>query len=175
MEIVYEGFDLYSFWEECEYAEKEYVCEPLTAVLVEEVENELGYKLPRSYIELMKVQNGGCPNNTAAPCNEPTSWAHDHVAITSIFGISKSKGWSLCGSMGSQFMIDEWEYPEIGVYICDCPSAGHDMIALDYRKCGKNGEPEVVHVDQESDYKITFLAVNFEQFIRSLKHDEAYE
>ena len=72
-------------------------------------------------------------------------------------------------------MIDEWGYPEIGVYICDCPSAGHDMIALDYRKCGKNGEPEVVHVDQESDYKITFLAVNFEQFIMSLKHDEAYE
>lgn len=34
-------------------------------------------------------------------------------------------------------MIDEWEYPAIGVAICDCPSAGHDMVFLDYRDCGK--------------------------------------
>jgi len=175
MEVFYEVFDLTNFWEECEYAAKEYVCEPITEKLVKEIESQLGYKLPPSYIELMKTQNGGSPNNTAVPCNEPTSWSHDHVAITSIFGISKSKAWSLCGELGSQFMIDEWGYPEIGVYIADCPSAGHDMVALDYRRCGKNGEPEVVHVDQELEYKITYLAKNFEEFIVSLKHDEDYE
>ncbi|NRA72530.1 MAG: SMI1/KNR4 family protein [Gammaproteobacteria bacterium] len=175
MDKCYEGLDLYNFWEESEYAEKEYVCEPLTDELVQEIENELGYKLPSSYIELMKIQNGGFPKNTAVPCNEVTSWAQDHVAITGLLGIGKNKDWSLCGGIGSQFMIDEWGYPEIGVYICDCPSAGHDMVALDYREYGKNGEPEVVHVDQENDYKITFLASTFEQFIKSLKHDEDYE
>ena len=51
--------------------------------------------------------------------------------------------------MNSQFWIDEWGHPPIGIYFADCPSAGHDMIALDYRDCGKSGEPCVVHVDQE--------------------------
>ena len=32
------------------------------------------------------------------------------------------------GGPGSQFMIDDWEYPAIGVAICDCPSAGHNII-----------------------------------------------
>ena len=77
--------------------------------------------------------------------------------------------------LGSQFMIDEWGYPEIGVCICNCPSAGHDMIMLDYTNCVKNREPEVVHVDQEIDFKITFLAKDFETFIRGLVSKENYE
>lgn len=72
-------------------------------------------------------------------------------------------------------MIDEWNYPAIGVAICDCPSAGHDMIFLDYRACGPHGEPAVVHVDQENDYKITHLADSFELFICGLKHESLYE
>lgn len=69
-------------------------------------------------------------------------------------------------------MIDEWGYPNTGVFICNCPSAGHDMIMLDYSKCGNDGEPEVVHVDQEWDYKKTFLAKDFETFIRGLVNSE---
>ena len=61
-------------------------------------------------------------------------------------------------------MIDDWEYPAIGVAICDCPSAGHDMIFLDYRECSPQGEPKIVHIGQERDYKITPLADNFEEF-----------
>ena len=61
------------------------------------------------------------------------------------------------------------------VYVCNCPSAGHDMIALDYRKYGKTCEPEVVHVDQELDFKITFLASNFEEFIIGLVHDDVFD
>jgi hypothetical protein len=66
-------------------------------------------------------------------------------------------------------------YPDIGIYVCDCPSAGHDMVYLDYRKNGKDGEPEVVHIDQELDYSITFLAENFESFIRGLIHESVYD
>ena len=61
----------------------------------------------RSYIWLMKQHNGGIPVNTCYPCDEPTCWAEDHVAITGIFGIGREKSCSLCGELGSQFMIDE--------------------------------------------------------------------
>ena len=171
----FEGFDLTNFWDDNWYALKEYVSDPPSDELIASVEEELGYKLPAAYIWLMKQHNGGIPMNTCYPCDEPTCWADDHVAITGIFGIGREKNCSLCGEMGSQFMIDEWEYPAIGVTICDCPSAGHDMIFLDYRACGPQGEPAVVHVDQENDYKITHLADSFEEFIRGLEHESLYD
>ena len=171
----FEGFDLTNFWDDNWYALKEYVSDPPSDELIASVEEELGYKLPAAYIWLMKQHNGGIPMNTCYPCDEPTCWADDHVAITGIFGIGREKNCSLCGEMGSQFMIDEWEYPAIGVAICDCPSAGHDMIFLDYRACGPQGEPAVVHVDQENDYKITHLADSFEEFIRGLEHESLYD
>ena len=170
----FEGFNLTNFWDDNWYALKEYVSEPPSDELIASVEEELGYKLPAAYIWLMKQHNGGIPVNTCYPCDEPTCWAEDHVAITGMFGIGREKSCSLCGELGSQFMIDEWEYPAIGVAICDCPSAGHDMIFLDYRACGPQGEPAVVHVDQENDYKITHLADSFEEFIRGLEHESLY-
>ena len=171
----FEGFDLTDFWDDNGYALENYVSEPPTDELIAGVEKELGYKLPASYIWLMKQHNGGMPVNTCYPTDEPTSWAEDHIAITGILGIGREKDDSLCGSLGSRFMIDEWEYPAIGVAICDCPSAGHDMIFLDYRECGPKGEPAVVHVDQENDYKITHLADSFEEFIRGLEHESVYD
>ena len=171
----FEGFDLTNFWDDNWYALKEYVSDPPSDELIASVEEELGYKLPAAYIWLMKQHNGGIPVNTCYPCDEPTCWADDHVAITGIFGIGREKSCSLCGELGSQFMIDEWEYPAIGVAICDCPSAGHDMIFLDYRACGPQGEPAVVHVDKENDYKITHLADSFEEFIRGLEHESLYD
>lgn len=174
MKVMFDGFDFTNFWDTASYAE-EYESAFPSDELIESIERELGYKLPASYIWLMKQHNGGIPVNACYPTNVPTSWAEDHVAIAGIFGIGREKTYSLCGSLGSQFMIDEWEYPAIGVAICDCPSAGHDMIFLDYRECGAAGEPKVVHIDQEEDYKITPLADNFEEFIRGLVSEQSFE
>ena len=49
------------------------------------------------------------------------------------------------------------------------------MIMLNYSACSKTGETTVVHVEQEFDYKITFLAENFESFIKSLVNENQYE
>jgi hypothetical protein len=172
---VFGDFDVSDFWDNSEYAKEEYVGEPLTDEQVLAVGRELGHELPESHLELMKCQNGGIPKNTNHRTQEPTSWAKDHVAISGIYGLDAGKSSSLCGELGSQFWMDEWGYPPIGVYSCDCPSAGHDMLCLDYRRCGPEGEPQVVHVDQEFGYKITFVADNFEAFIRGLESDEAFE
>jgi len=138
-----EQFEWSDFWEESEYATKEYVGEPLSQGMIEEVESKIGYKLPGSYIELLKNQNGGIPNATNLPTKEATSWADNHVALTGIFGLDSKKPYSVLGDLGSEFMKNQWGYPNMGIYICDCPSAGHDMIALDYTECGKGGEPKV--------------------------------
>ncbi|MDR2938109.1 MAG: SMI1/KNR4 family protein [Prevotellaceae bacterium] len=66
----------------------------------------------------------------------------------------------------------EWGYPDIGIAICETDSGGHDMIFLDYRKCGKDGEPEVVQVDQDKNWEITYIAGDFESFIRALVYEE---
>lgn len=169
------NFDLSDFWETNEYALNEYVSEPLTAEEIDICENQLGYKFPLAYIELLQSQNGGLPTNTCFPVKTRTSYAEDHIAINGIFGIGREKHYSIGGRFGSKFWIEEWTYPDIGIYICDCPSAGHDMICLDYRKNGRDGEPEVVHVDQEMNYNITFLASNVEEFIRGLVNTEVYD
>ncbi len=171
----FEGFDFTGFWDDSSYALKSYVSAPPTDEEIASIEEELGYKLPASYIALMKLHNGGVPFNTCFPTDEATSWSEDHIAITGIMGIGRKKSYSIGGDLGSTFMIEEWGYPNIGVVICDCPSAGHDVVMLDYRYCGKTGEPAVVHVDQESDYEITFLAPDFESFIRGLVNSEVYD
>lgn len=173
----FSGFDFIGFWDNSSYAKTAYTCDPPTDALIASVEAELGYKLPASYIWLMKQRNGGIPVNTCFPTSSPTSWADDHVEISGILGISREKENALCGPFGSNYMIEEWEYPPIGVTICDCPSAGHDVIFLDYRECGPQGEPKVVHVDMEcaDEPVITILADNFEAFIRGLVSDDQFE
>lgn len=165
---MFEKINLKELWNDCDYSEENYKCSDFTEEMLQDIEKELGYQLPKSYVELMKIHNGGMVNLDCCPCDTPTSWADDHICITGIMGIGRDKTYSICGELGSQFMIDEWEYPAIGVAICNCPSAGHDMVFLDYRECGPEGEPCVVHVDEDFDYEITKLADTFEEFIEKL-------
>lgn len=148
---------------------------PPTSMMVLSIEQELGYKLPSSYVALMQSQNGGLPVNICHRMSARTTWAQDHVAISNFKAIGRTKFWSLCGEFGHKHWVGEWEYPAIGVYFGDCPSAGHDMFCLDYRSCGPTGEPSVVHVDQEWDYKITLVANSFAAFIRGLEPEANFD
>jgi hypothetical protein len=57
----FSDFDFAQFWEQSDYATKEYVGGAITNHLVHQMESRLGYTLPKSYVEFMKFQNGGIP------------------------------------------------------------------------------------------------------------------
>lgn len=175
MTQIFANFDFESFWNDSPYARKEYTDDPLTDELLASVEKRLGRKLPASYVELSRVHNGGIPHHTRHRTATRTTWAEDHVAITGIYSIGDNKPCSLCGEFGSAFWGGEWGYPDIGVYFADCPSAGHDMLCLDYSQPGPDGEPKVVHVDQEANYRATVVAPNFENFIRGLQDEDRFD
>ncbi|MEK5025277.1 SMI1/KNR4 family protein [Paenibacillus sp. FSL M7-1046] len=155
-------FDFSNFWDDSEYALDTYVSEPPSDELIASVEEELVFKLPAFYTSMMKLHNGGIPHNTRVPLGQ------EDLEISGFLGIGRDKSQSLCGAAGSRARIEEGGYPEIGVVICDTPAAEHEVVMLDYRSSGNDGEPEVVHVDKDNNYKITKLANNFEVFIRGL-------
>ncbi len=174
MTILFGDFDATTFWEDCDYAAEEYVEDAPDSATIADVESVLGYKIPAPYIELCMTQNGGSPNSTCHRTQSPTSWANDHCEMTGIFAIGKTAECSLAGESGSIFYMEEWGYPHIGIYFADCPSAGHDLLCVDYRNCGPQGEPRVVHVDQEGDFRITHVADTFEAFVRGLEPRSAF-
>ncbi|MEC0240619.1 SMI1/KNR4 family protein [Paenibacillus dokdonensis] len=168
------NIDLVNFWDDSEQAAEQYVSDPPTEDLIASVEEELVFKLPAFYIQMMKLHNGGIPQNKSFPIGGTASGAQEHIMISGILGIGREKQHSLCGDSGSRFVIEHGGYPEVGVVICDCPSESA-VVMLDYRSSGNDGEPEVIYVDKESNYQITRLAPNFEAFIRGLVNEEMYD
>lgn len=82
-----------TFWDDNEYALAGYVGAPPSAALVASVEAELGYRLPVSYVTLMRSHNGGMPHNTCCPARAgphgpritslwTASWGSDGTSAT---------------------------------------------------------------------------------------------
>ncbi len=139
------------------------VCPPLTPEMVKQAEKTLGYKLPQSYLDALQEKNGAYLTCTAFPTDRPTNWANNHVCCQDLKGIGCEDG--IDGSTGSQYLIDEWEYPNTGVVIsCE----GHTAFMLDYSLCGPQGEPSVVYVDTDPELEVIPLAADFATFIAGL-------
>ena len=103
----FEDFDWGTFWDDSEYALESYVGKEPTDEEIKEIEDELGYKLPESYIELIKKHNGGIPFATVFSTRETA------VHIESIYGIDKTKLYSLCGELGNELWLNEKQRLEI--------------------------------------------------------------
>lgn len=166
--------DLEGLWATGDWSDKYNESTPSDETIAR-VEAELGFRLPDSYVELMRMRNGGGLTRNCYPMDDPTGWAEDHVGVTGIYGIGSTAIYSLLGELGSTFMREDWGYPGWGVGIGDTPSAGHEQIMLDYRACGLQGEPSVVYVDQEDDYAVSLVAKDFATFIRGLVPEEEFD
>lgn len=162
-------FDLGDFWDEGEYSNSLLSAYP-TDDIVQKVQNELGYKLPAAYVELMRIRNGGGINRRYFPLdfNRYGRDEPDEIEVRTFYSIGWQNDWSLCNESGSRYMIEEWGYPNVGICLMDTPSSGHEIIMLDYSKCGPEGEPSVIYIDQEDDYYTLKLAPNFFEFIGKL-------
>jgi hypothetical protein len=148
------------------FTDDDYFTGPLlTNGMVRAAEGALGFRLPKAYLDLLLERNGGTPVRQCFPMTERTSWAVDHIEVAGLRGISGDWGID-APDLGSAAMTSEWGYPDIGVVICETPSAGPDTVMLDYSACGPDGEPRVVHVDD--DRKVRHLAADFAEFARRL-------
>lgn len=151
------------FDNESEYARK-HTFDEITDERIKRAEKYIGYKLPESYIALLKIQNGGVISDK-----------YDNSWLSVIYGIgAESSTYS-----GLEDMFDnwkEWEYPDIGIPFGETQSAGHDMYYMDYSVTDENGEPRIVLIDNEMDNEITFVADNLEEFIKIIiKNENPFE
>jgi hypothetical protein len=148
--------------------ESEYVGPPVDAEMIRRAEEMLQVRLPKSYIDVILVQNGGLLRNRCFPTEFPTSWAPDHVCIDVLWGIGGTWGVDVM----SPSMIAEWQYPEVGVVLGITPSGGHDTMMLDYSGSGPLGEPSVSYVDE--DRVPRRIANSFADFVQGLVSCRTY-
>ncbi|MFE4216971.1 SMI1/KNR4 family protein [Streptomyces sp. NPDC056844] len=148
--------------------ESDWVGPPVDIEMIRRAEDVLQVRLPKTYVDLLFVQNGGILSNRCFPTRFPTSWASDHVCIDAIWGVGGVYGVDVT----SPGMITEWGYPEIGVVFGLTPSGGHDTVMFDYTSCGSNGEPSISYVDE--DRVPRRIANSFSEFLHGLVSCRGY-
>ncbi len=162
------GFDMTDFWHDTRESKRRHESPAPERRDIRACEEKLGYKLPPGYVELMKTHNGGLVNRCWFPlCEKPKQFS-DYIQITDILGIGCDTPYSLCGRFGSDFLMENWGHNrEIGVAVCNTLKPGRALVFLDYRECGRDGEPAITYAEADTGCEKR-LADTFEDFIRNL-------
>ncbi|MFD3654569.1 SMI1/KNR4 family protein [Streptomyces sp. NPDC058620] len=149
-----------TFWDR----DFEEVQPPLTDAAVQEAEAELGVRLPSSLLEILRIRNGGVVASrwNAFPTTAPTSWSEDHVSLDEVMGIGRRENQS--SLLDTPYLVGEWELPSSLVLVS---GDGHSWIALDYRECGRQGEPSLTWFDADEETELA-LAADFTTFVERL-------
>lgn len=109
-------------------------------MVVQDAEVRLGVRLPSSLLEILRGQNGGLVAERwdAFPTKTPTSWSEDHVPLDMMMGIGRHDG--QLSLLDTPYLVKEWDLPSPLILLS---GDGHYWIALDFRACGRQGEPSV--------------------------------
>lgn len=156
---AFEGYDFTAFWDEAH--QDPYHCGELKSEAISQAEQSIGYRLPQSYIELLKTQNGGIPILNTYPLEHAEI---DGIELSYILGIG-NQDTSLTGRYGQSYAIDEMGYPNVGIYFADTTMEG--MLLLMYMH-PDDVEPSVCFVSQQEDFTIYPLEMRLPDFISSL-------
>ena len=96
---MFENVDLDSLWYEGDtFGKEDYECgNVITDDLIEGIENDLGFKLPKSYIFLMKKHNGGILNKNCVHIITRTKYGlvKRYDDIEGIYGLGRGKRCSI--------------------------------------------------------------------------------
>ncbi len=146
-----------TFWSSGAYG----VLPALTEEMVRVAEQALGVTLPPALLDLLRMQNGGGVATAwnAFPTAETTSWSRTHVPFDVLMGIGPHDS-----ILDTPYLVEEWGLPSPLVLLS---GDGHCWVALDYRTCGRNGEPSVTWFDTEIETEVP-LAVDFRSFVEAL-------
>jgi hypothetical protein len=144
---------------------------PLTEERVREAEHVLDVALPSPLLDLLRVQNGGrtAARWNAFPTSKSTSWSANHIPFAELMGIGRRE--HMTSLLDSPYLIEEWGMPSPVVLLF---GDGHYWIGLDYRVCGREGEPSVTWFDTEADTELA-LARDFRSFIEGLTSSSAFD
>ncbi|MGC9382267.1 SMI1/KNR4 family protein [Streptomyces sp. MH13] len=151
----------------------EYAVQPaLTDQAVAEAQRLLNVALPSSLLDLLRHQNGGqvVAGRNAFPTSRPTSWSADHVPFDSVMGIGRREG--TMSLLDSPYLVEEWGLPAAVVVLVS--GDGPCWIGLDYRACGRHGEPSVTWFEADLGTELV-LAPDFRSFIAGLTAARDFE
>ncbi|WP_057765363.1 SMI1/KNR4 family protein [Cytobacillus praedii] len=149
-----------SFWA----TDDEELSPPLTDLTIQKAEKELGFKLPHSYIELLKEKNGGAlsyPSFFIGQDKQRTSMDYingiDFEGVEQGIGILKSAEWTKKQGLPEGLIV---LWTDI-----------HTWIVLDYRNKIEN--PSVVYFyedysSEDGQWKSVEIAPDFDTFLSEL-------
>ncbi|MGW2378357.1 MULTISPECIES: SMI1/KNR4 family protein [Kitasatospora] len=144
---------------------------PVTDQMILEAERRLNVTLPGSLLDLLRQQNGGrvTSSRNAFPTSRPTSWSADHVPFDHVLGIGHRE--RTISLLDSPYLVEEWNLPGRVVLVS---GDGPCWIALDYRACGRAGEPSVSWLDADDNSELA-LAPDFRSFVEGLTSAGGFE
>ncbi|WP_197698683.1 SMI1/KNR4 family protein [Streptomyces sp. TLI_053] len=150
-----------SLWDtDCDYG----VQPPVTDRVILEAERLLNVALPGSLLDLLRQQNGGrvTSSRNAFSTSGPTLWSADHVPFDGLLGIGHREG--TISLLDSPYLVEEWNLPAPVVLVS---GEGTCWIGLDYRACGRQGEPSVTWFDADDNSGLA-LSPDFRSFVEGL-------